>query len=84
MYSLQEVFKAAGVPVDFEPYFLSEINPVLSAKLEDVVSSISKNKICIKVFFLLFNFVKYLIYGILNLRESLLHPTTLQKESSKH
>lgn len=48
MYSLQEVFKAAGVPVDFEPYFLSEINPVLSAKLEDVVASIGKNKICIK------------------------------------
>lgn len=49
MYSLQEVFKAAGVPIDFEPYFLSEINPVLSAKLEDVVASITKNKICIKV-----------------------------------
>lgn len=49
MYSLQEVFKAACVPLDFEPYFLSEINPVLSAKLEDVVASITKNKICIKV-----------------------------------
>ncbi|KAH8251742.1 hypothetical protein KR038_005858 [Drosophila bunnanda] len=49
VYSLQEVFKAASVPVDFECYFLSEINPVLSAKLEDVVSSIQKNKVCIKV-----------------------------------
>lgn len=37
------------MPVDFEPYFLSEINPVLSAKLEDVVASIQKNKVCIKV-----------------------------------
>jgi len=35
--------------VDFECYFLSEINPVLSAKLEDVVASIQKNKVCIKV-----------------------------------
>ncbi|XP_030369897.1 isocitrate dehydrogenase [NAD] subunit beta, mitochondrial [Scaptodrosophila lebanonensis] len=48
VYSLQEVFKAANVPVDFESYFLSEINPVLSAKLEDVVASIQKNKVCIK------------------------------------
>lgn len=37
------------MPVDFESYFLSEINPVLSAKLEDVVASIQKNKVCIKV-----------------------------------
>uniref|UniRef100_A0A1A9W3T5 Isopropylmalate dehydrogenase-like domain-containing protein n=1 Tax=Glossina brevipalpis TaxID=37001 RepID=A0A1A9W3T5_9MUSC len=45
---LQEVFKAADVPVDFECYFLSEVNPVLSAKLEDVIASIRKNKVCIK------------------------------------
>ncbi|EDW67330.1 isocitrate dehydrogenase [NAD] subunit beta, mitochondrial [Drosophila virilis] len=48
VYSLQEVFKAANVPVDFETFFLSEINPGLSAKLEDVVASIRKNKVCIK------------------------------------
>lgn len=48
VYALQEVFKAANVPVDFEAYFLSEVNPVLSAKLEDVVNSIQKNKVCIK------------------------------------
>ncbi|CAD7090363.1 unnamed protein product [Hermetia illucens] len=48
VYSLQEVFKAADVPVDFETYFLSEVNPILSAKLEDVTSSIMKNKVCIK------------------------------------
>ncbi|KAL9894247.1 isocitrate dehydrogenase [NAD] subunit beta, mitochondrial isoform 1-T1 [Glossina fuscipes fuscipes] len=45
---LQEVFKSADVPVDFECYFLSEVNPVLSAKLEDVIASIRKNKVCIK------------------------------------
>ncbi|KAI8130987.1 mitochondrial, Isocitrate dehydrogenase [NAD] subunit beta [Lucilia cuprina] len=48
VYALQEVFKGADVPVDFESYFLSEVNPVLSAKLEDVVASIQKNKVCIK------------------------------------
>lgn len=48
VYSVQEVFKAANVPVDFETYFFSEINPVLSSKLEDVVASIQKNKICLK------------------------------------
>lgn len=48
MYSVQEVFKAANVPVDFETYFLSEINPVLSAPMEEVAKSIQKNKICLK------------------------------------
>lgn len=36
VYSVQEVFKAAGVPVDFESYFFSEVNPTLSAPLEEV------------------------------------------------
>ncbi|CAH2059374.1 unnamed protein product, partial [Iphiclides podalirius] len=48
VYSVQEVFKAAGIPVDFESFFFSEVNPTLSAPLEDVVNSIAKNKICIK------------------------------------
>lgn len=48
MYSVQEVFKAADVPVDFETFFLSEVNPVLSSPLEDVVRSIRKNKVCLK------------------------------------
>lgn len=48
VYSVQEVFKAANVPVDFESFFFSEVNPTLSAPLEDVVSSIARNKICIK------------------------------------
>lgn len=43
------LLQGANVPVDFESYFLSEVNPVLSAKLEDVVASIQKNKVCIKV-----------------------------------
>ncbi|KAL4708603.1 hypothetical protein ACJJTC_014211 [Scirpophaga incertulas] len=48
VYSVQEVFKAANIPVDFESFFFSEVNPTLSAPLEDVVSSIARNKICIK------------------------------------
>lgn len=47
-YSVQEVFKAANIPIDFETFFFSEINPVLSSKLEDVTASIQKNKICLK------------------------------------
>lgn len=49
MYSLQEVFKAANCPVDFETFFFSEVNPTMSARLEDVCASIRKNKICLKV-----------------------------------
>ncbi|RZC36605.1 isocitrate dehydrogenase [NAD] subunit beta, mitochondrial [Asbolus verrucosus] len=48
VYSVQEVFKSAGVPVDFEAYFFSEVNPTLSAPLEDVAKSISKNRVCLK------------------------------------
>lgn len=48
VYSVQEVFKAANVPVDFETFFLSEVNPVLSAPIEEVVKSINKNKVCLK------------------------------------
>jgi isocitrate dehydrogenase (NAD+) len=48
IFSVQEVFKAANVPVDFEPFFLSEVNPALSSPLENVVASIQKNKICLK------------------------------------
>ncbi|KAJ8920171.1 hypothetical protein NQ315_011832 [Exocentrus adspersus] len=48
VYSVQEVFKAAGVPVDFETYFFSEVNPTLSAPLEDVAASITRNRVCLK------------------------------------
>ncbi|KAK4003092.1 hypothetical protein OUZ56_004874 [Daphnia magna] len=48
LYSVQEVFKAAGVPVDFEPKFFSEVQPLMSVSLEDVAESISHNGICLK------------------------------------
>ncbi|KAK9881752.1 hypothetical protein WA026_017273 [Henosepilachna vigintioctopunctata] len=46
--SVQALFKASGVPVDFESYFFSEVNPTLSANLEDVASSIERNRVCLK------------------------------------
>ncbi|CAG5076671.1 Similar to IDH3B: Isocitrate dehydrogenase [NAD] subunit beta [Cotesia congregata] len=46
--SVQQVFKAANVPVEFEPYFLSEVNPTLSAPLEQVSNSIARNRVCLK------------------------------------
>lgn len=51
--SVQQVFKAANVPVEFEPFFLSEVNPTLSAPLEQVSGSIARNKVCLKVSMLL-------------------------------
>uniref|UniRef100_A0A1B6D7T9 Isocitrate dehydrogenase [NAD] subunit, mitochondrial n=1 Tax=Clastoptera arizonana TaxID=38151 RepID=A0A1B6D7T9_9HEMI len=48
VYSVQEVFKAANIPVDFEMFFLSEVNRPLSAPLEDVANSIMRNGICLK------------------------------------
>ncbi|XP_056630156.1 isocitrate dehydrogenase [NAD] subunit beta, mitochondrial [Diorhabda carinulata] len=48
MYSVTEVFKAAGIPVDFETYFFSEVNPTLSAPIEKVTESISRNRVCLK------------------------------------
>jgi len=47
--AVQNVFKAADVPVDFEPYFLSEVNPTLSAPLDQVSNSIARNQVCLKV-----------------------------------
>ncbi|XP_024885492.1 isocitrate dehydrogenase [NAD] subunit beta, mitochondrial [Temnothorax americanus] len=46
--AVQSVFKAADVPVEFEPYFLSEVNPTLSAPLEQVSNSIARNRVCLK------------------------------------
>jgi len=48
VYSVQEVFKAAGVPVDWDMFFLSEVNRPLSAPLDDVANSIQRNGICLK------------------------------------
>ncbi|KYN20367.1 PREDICTED: isocitrate dehydrogenase [NAD] subunit beta, mitochondrial [Trachymyrmex cornetzi] len=46
--AVQNVFKAADVPVEFEPYFLSEVNPTLSAPLDQVSNSIARNRVCLK------------------------------------
>lgn len=54
--AVQNVFKAADVPVDFEPYFLSEVNPTLSAPLDQVSNSIARNRVCLKVWFSLLEF----------------------------
>jgi len=43
-----EVFKATGVPVDFEIHFLSEVHAALSTPLDTVVDSIRKNGVCLK------------------------------------
>jgi hypothetical protein len=43
------LFQAAGVPVDFETFFFSEVHHTMSAPLEDVAKSIATNGICLKV-----------------------------------
>jgi len=43
-----DVFKATGVPIDFEIHFLSEVHASLSTPLDQVVDSIKKNGICLK------------------------------------
>jgi isocitrate dehydrogenase (NAD+) len=48
MQCMQEVVEATGAPVDFETFFLSDIQYRLSAKIEDVVASVKKNAVCIK------------------------------------
>jgi len=46
--SMEEVFKAAAVPVDFEVYFMSEVHAALSVPVTTVVDSIMKNGVCLK------------------------------------
>jgi len=46
--SVEEVFKAAAVPMDFEVYFMSEVHSALSSPVQSVVDSISRNGICLK------------------------------------
>ncbi|KAG1655689.1 Isocitrate dehydrogenase [NAD] subunit beta, mitochondrial [Nymphon striatum] len=48
MRSVKDVFQAANVPVEFDEYFLSEINHSMSAPFDDVVDSIKSNAIVIK------------------------------------
>ena len=43
------VFQAAGVPVDFETFFFSEVHASMSAPLDVVSSSVQRNGICLKV-----------------------------------
>lgn len=43
-----DVFKASGIPIDFEIHFLSEVHASLSTPLDTVVDSIRKNGICLK------------------------------------
>ena len=46
--AVEQVFKAAGVPVDFEVFFLSEVHSALSVPIETVVESINRNGLCLK------------------------------------
>ncbi|KAL8562990.1 Isocitrate dehydrogenase [NAD] subunit beta, mitochondrial [Nucella lapillus] len=48
MASVRDVFTAAGVPVDFEEIFLSEVQPAQSASMDKVVQSFQKNGVGLK------------------------------------
>ena len=43
-----EVFKNAGVPVDFEEHYLTELYSKRSETLDEVVESIKRNGVCLK------------------------------------
>lgn len=42
-YSVQHIIRETGIPLEFEEVFLSEIHYTQSAKIEDVIKSISRN-----------------------------------------
>ncbi|CAG0899385.1 unnamed protein product [Cyprideis torosa] len=44
---VKEIFEAANVPIDFEEFIFSEVDPH-SAPFEDVLESIERNGICLK------------------------------------
>jgi isocitrate/isopropylmalate dehydrogenase len=46
--AVEQVFKAAGVPMDFEVFFLSEVHAALSVPMDTVVESINRNGLCLK------------------------------------
>lgn len=48
MNSVRDIFSAAGVPVDFEEIFISEVQPAQSASVEDVVASFKQNRVGLK------------------------------------
>ncbi|CAL1525864.1 unnamed protein product [Lymnaea stagnalis] len=68
MAGVQEVFKAAGVPVDFEEKFISEISPNTSSTLMDVVESFKRNKVGLKGIITTPTFFKGGVLQTLNMR----------------
>ena len=48
MDTVQSVLESTGAPVDFEPFFLSEIQPGFSAPLDEVVESVRRNNVCLR------------------------------------
>jgi len=44
--SVQSVLRSVGAPIDFEPFFLSDIHAASSAALDEVVSSVQRNGVC--------------------------------------
>ena len=46
---MQEVFKAADVPVEFEEFWISEVQDRCSDEdLDEMIASVSRNKVAIK------------------------------------
>jgi len=66
MNSVQTVLKAIGAPIDFETILFSEVQHSSSAKVEDVIKSINRNRICLMVFnkLSLFFFFLIIVYVI--------------------
>ena len=48
MANVEEVFKAAVVPIDFEVYFMIEVHSALSSPITQVTESIRTNGMCLK------------------------------------
>jgi isocitrate dehydrogenase (NAD+) len=42
-YSLEDVIKNTGIPLEFDEIFLSELHYTRSASIDDVIASISAN-----------------------------------------
>lgn len=42
-YSLQDVIKNTGIPIEFEEVFLSEVHYTRSASIDDVIAAIKSN-----------------------------------------
>jgi len=48
MDSCQEVLQSMGARLDFEPIYFSEINHGASKSIDEVMASVTKNKVCLK------------------------------------